>query len=228
MTSSDKKNPVPQARTCLPGTYEDGVLHAQAGARIPDHQVVPTRPAPAAPGSQPEELPVLVHNFLPSDIAVRTARVLAVARVAREVSTGDAGYQLGRVQLDGGGFDLDRWWAKQVFDTLGSPGLLAWLHKSTGIDPGIAVDLGAHVLGPGDYVGWHDDRGRGQRLGFVWFASDPAPAGGRLMLAPISRPRFVAPSFNSLVVFDAAEPHAVEQVQQGVRRTIIGRTRAIV
>ena len=170
-------------------------------------------------------VPLVIDEFARPEPAARVARWLASCPVVAETSIDGADYAIGRIEMPGAdGFDLDRWWTQQLLEALISPPLVALFGRLSGIDPGAGAEIGAHVLERGDRIGWHDDRARGQRLGFVWFASDPAPEGGQLLLG---RPRGVEPRFNRLVVFDARRPHRVEPVVDGVRRTLVVRTREL-
>ena len=173
----------------------------------------------------PAVLPLVVDDALDPLVAQRAARTLAQADHTRHEADGPDGFALGCIELDERApFELDRWWFQQVASALGSDAMLTWMARRTGFDPGDAIELAGHALGPGDQVGWHDDQRRGQRLGLVWFASTDRPRGGELLLAPSVAPQVIEPIFNRLVIFDARQPHAVRRVTGGVRLSLVART----
>lgn len=95
----------------------------------------------------------------------------------------------------------------------------AFFEQVTGLELVVTDDFVLHRMEAGDYLGPHDDRGRGRRVATVTYLTPgwtPDMGGQLVVLDREGGEHVVEPSFNSIVVFEVAghKLHHVERVSE--------------
>ncbi len=95
----------------------------------------------------------------------------------------------------------------------------SFFEQITGLDLAVTDDFVLHRMEAGDYLGPHDDRGRGRRVATVTYLTPgwTPEMGGQLVVRDRQGGEHVVqPSFNSIVVFEVAghKEHHVERISE--------------
>lgn len=95
----------------------------------------------------------------------------------------------------------------------------AFFEHITGLDLAVTDDFVLHRMETGDYLGPHDDQGRGRRVATVTYLTPgwtPEMGGQLVVLDRQGGKHVVEPTFNSIVVFEVAghKEHHVERISE--------------